>query len=57
MKCGSLLLDSLCPKETMSEIELQSEMKPEGDGHEPRTPQDLLQRLRELEVRGLLLSS
>ncbi|XP_034268190.1 nck-associated protein 5-like [Pantherophis guttatus] len=39
----------------MSEIELQSEMKPEGDGHEPRTPQDLLQRLRELEAENLAL--
>ncbi|KAL7991232.1 hypothetical protein Chor_014969 [Crotalus horridus] len=45
----ALLCGSLYPKETMSEIELQSKMKPEGDGHEPRTPKDLLQRLRELE--------
>ncbi|XP_063149785.1 nck-associated protein 5-like isoform X3 [Candoia aspera] len=39
----------------MSEIELQSEMKPEGDGNEPRTPQELLQRLRELEAENLAL--
>ncbi|XP_025026334.1 nck-associated protein 5-like isoform X3 [Python bivittatus] len=55
MKVGTLLLDSLCPKETMSEIELQSEMKPDRDGHEPSTPQELLQRLRELEAENLAL--
>lgn len=40
-------------KEVMSETKLQGEMKPDGGGSEPLTTQELLQRLRELEVGGL----
>lgn len=50
---GAASLFFFVPKEMMSETKLQGEMKPDGDSSEPLSTQELLQRLRELEVGAL----